>query len=617
MKIIYNVRLLIITFIVACLSFYGCKKDNTNPASSATELLSFGPTGAQPGDTIRFFGNNLDKVTEIDFNKATVAKSDFISQSNKEIFVVVPAETEKGYVTLKTPAGDITSKTQFNIGIATIVSSITPVARPGANVTIKGDYLNWVTSVTFNDGKVATSFVSQSKNELVVTIPEDAQTGTLVLAYGGTDSSFVETIDTLHVTLPMVSEVSPNPITHASNVTLTGTDLDLVKKVLFTGVATPIDSFVSQSATSLVVKIPGSATKGAVTVFAASGVSTTSSQQLDLIMPAITTLSPNPANPEENLTITGTNLDLVDSISFKNANPVGTFVSKSATQIVVKVPKGLTEGPVTLSVLNSTIPIVSPMDLNLVKPAIATMSPNPVDPETNLTITGTNLNLVTAVAFQNADPVKSFISQSSTQLVVKVPKGVAEGKITLSVLNSTLTVQSADILKITGATPPPVIALPFYTDAVTSNWNGWIGGGWGGTRDYNNTAPVREGDNSIKISYSGGWGSPFQLGGGNINMSSYTAFKISIYGSPGTKGKTVQIVLNGNNTTANGVSAGSPNSVSSYGITLGDEGKWVDYEIPFSSFSAGSKTTKLEEIWLQETTGSGGFTIYIDDVGLN
>jgi hypothetical protein len=79
--------------------------------------------------------------------------------------VVVPTETEKGYVTLKSSTGDVTSKTQFNIGIATTVSSVTSVARPGEDITIQGEYLNWVTTVTFNDGKVVTSFVSQSLNE--------------------------------------------------------------------------------------------------------------------------------------------------------------------------------------------------------------------------------------------------------------------------------------------------------------------------------------------------------------------------------------------------------------------------------------------------------------------
>lgn len=516
MKIIYNRRLLMIVLAGAWLAFFSCKKNQDTATSSATELLSFGPTGAKPGDTIRFFGNNLDRVTEIDFTNSSVMQKDFISQTPREIHVVVPAETEKGIVTLKTPAGEITSKTQFNISVKTTVTSITGVARPGENVTIKGDFLNWVNSVTFNNSKIVTSFVSQDKNQLVVKVPEDAQTGTLVLSYGGTDSSLVETADTLHVTLPMVTSISPNPVTHASNITVTGTDLDLVKKILFAGVADPVTDFVSQSATSLVVKVPGSAIKGSITLVAASGVNTTSTQQLDLIMPAITAMAPNPADAEKNLTITGTNLDLV-----------------------------------------------------------------------------------TSIAFQNADPVATFVSQSASQIVVKVPKGVTEGKITLGVANSSLTVQSGDILKITGAVPPPVISFPLYTDAVTANWNGWVGDGWGGTKDYSNSSPVREGDHSIKINYSGGWGSPLQLGAGNIDITNYTSFKISIYGGPGTNGLKVNLGINGND---------------SYTITL-VEGKWTDYSIPLSSL--GISNHKITDIILKEYNGTGGFTIYVDDIGLN
>lgn len=515
MKIAYNVRLVILTALFTSLAFLGCKKDKADTSSGAIQLLSFGPTGAQPGDTIRFFGNNLDKVTEIDFTGASVASSNFVSQSKNEIHVIVPDATEKGFVVLKTPSGDITSKTQFNISVAAIVSSITGTARPGENITIQGDYLNWVTSVTFNDGKVVTAFVNQSKNQLELTVPADAQSGTLILAYGGTDSSFVETMDTLHVTLPVATSFSPNPLKHADNLTITGTDLDLATKVYFTGVTGAVTDFVSQSATQLVVKVPGATINGKITLEAASGVQTISSNDLNILMPVVTN-----------------------------------------------------------------------------------MSPNPVDPETNLTVTGTNMDLVSAIVFQNADPVTSFVSQTATQIVVKVPKGVTEGKITLNVLNSTLTVQSSDILKITGATPPPVIALPFYKDAITSNWNGWIGGGWGGTADYSNTAPVREGDNSIKISYSGGWGSPMQLGGANVSTSGYTTFKISIYGGPGSNGLKVNLGING---------------ADSYNITL-VEGKWTDYQIPISDLTSSGKIT---DIILKEFNGSGGFTVYVDDIGLN
>jgi hypothetical protein len=230
MKNRYNMRLLILLGFIGCASFFACKKDTANTNSAVAQLLSFGPTGAQPGDTIRFFGNNLDKVTEIDFQNAAVPKEQFVSQTEKEIHVIVPESAEKGYVTLKTSSGDITSKTQFNIGITAAVSSITTAARPGADITIKGNYLNWVTAVSFAKDKIVTAFKNQSQNELVVTVPDDAQTGTLVLAYAGTDSGTVETIDTLHVTLPIITLLSPNPVKHAAELTITGTDLDLAKK---------------------------------------------------------------------------------------------------------------------------------------------------------------------------------------------------------------------------------------------------------------------------------------------------------------------------------------------------------------------------------------------------
>lgn len=599
MKIIYNVRLLLLTVLVASLYFVACKKDSADANSGVTQLLSFGPTGASPGDTIRFFGNNLNTVTQIDFQNASVDNKHFVSQSATEIYVVVPVETEKGYVTLKTPTGDIKSKTQFNIGIATTVTSITSTARPGENITIKGNYLNWVTSVTFYDSKVATTFVSQSINELVVKVPDDAQTGTLVLAYSGTDSSYMETKDTLHVTLPQITSLAPNPIKHHANLTITGTNLDLAKKVYFTGAKSAITTFVSQSATALVVTVPDYTVNGKVTLEAASGVKTVSPVDLQVILPVITAIAPSPVKHANNLTITGTNMDLVDKIYFASSkDTITTFVSKTATQVVVKVPASAQDGKVTVEVAG--VQAVSADDVKLVWPAVTDMQPNPVDPQANLTITGTNLDLVTAVLIQNADPVKTFISQSATQIVLQVPKGVSEGKITLSVLNSTVTVQSTDVLKINGAVPPPVIALPFYTDAVTSNWNGWSGGGWGGSKDMANTNPVREGDKSIKIDYTAGaWGSPLQLGGGSVSIGSYTTFKISVYGAPGTGGKTIQIVFNANKD-------GGPS------ITI-VEGKWTDYSIPISTITTEST---INEIWVKEGTGTA-YTIYVDDIGLN
>jgi hypothetical protein len=510
----YNVRLLILTAIIASLSFFACKKDTADKTSSETELLSFGPTGAQPGDTIRFFGNNLNTVTDIEFTGATVSSSGFVSQSSKEILVVVPTETEKGYVTLKTPAGDITSKTQFNISVAAEVSSITAVARPGENVTIEGNYLNWVTSVTFNDGKVVTGFVSQSLNELVVTIPADAQTGTLVLAYGGTDSNFVETTDTLHVTLPVATSLSPNPIKHADELTITGTDLDLATEVIFTGAAAPVTTFVSQSATQIKVKVPGDAQTGKITLKALSGVTTTSGTDLTILMPAFATITPNPADATKDITITGTNLDLVTGIAFTGIS----------------------------------------------------------------------------------DPVTSFKSQSATSIVVTVPDGTLKGKLVFSILNSSLTVTSDEVLDINGGLPP-LADFPFaiYTDDLQNGFQNWS---WA-ANDFYSTELVRQGDKSIKATYGvGGYeGITFHNGGADVSTSAYNKLELSMYGGAGTAGKMMNIVINGN--------YGSP-----YQVAL-TEGEWSTYDIDISALGS---PNPLNEIVLQSAGWSG--VVFIDHVGL-
>lgn len=508
-------RLLVsLPFILLMGLMISCNKKDSVPNDGKVALYSFGPTGSKHGDTLRFVGVNLDKVTAIQFSgsSATVDKANFKTQQSDLIKLIVPQSAEKGYVILKTADGDIQTKTELNLNVLTSVSTITSQARPGENVTITGAYLNWVDRITFNRDKLVSTFVSKSQTQIVVKIPDDAQTGPLVLHYGGTDSGYVETTDTLKVTLPVTTSFSPNPVKHGTDLTITGTNLDLVKKVYFNSVSAAVTSFVSQSATQLVVKVPASTTKGKVKLEAASGVQTTSTADLDVALPAITAMSPNPVAPDANVTITGTNLDLVSSVNFTG------------------------------------IP----------------------------------------------DAVTSFVSQSATQLVVKVPAASITGKLTLNVKNSTLSVKSSTDLSIIGSSVPPII---IYDDAVTAAWNGWVGGGWGGNKDYNNTSPVRSGSKSIKIDYVGGWGAPLQLGAASINLGGYTSLKLSIYGAPGSGGKKVNVGLN---------------NADGYTITV-VEGVWTDYTIPLSSTAA---TTTLTDLIVKEFNGTGGFTIYVDNIGL-
>lgn len=512
-----NTRLLfLLCFVLSIGALWSCKKNEAAPTDNI-ELLSFGPTGARIGDTLRFIGHNLDRVTAIQFTgvNATVQQNAFKQQSKDLILVVVPQAAEKGYVTLKTPQGDIVSKTQLNLNVKTSASitSITKQARPGDNITITGNYLNWVKRIVFPKDKMVQTFVSQSFNQLVVKVPDDAQSGPLTITIAGTDSVDIQTADTLKVTLPVATSFSPNPVKHNTNLTITGTDLDLVRQVLLTGVSKPITTFVSQSATQLVVKVDSATTKGKVTFIPASGVASVSTTDLDVVLPTIASFSPSPVAVGANLTITGTNLDVVKSVAFTGVST----------------------------------------------------------------------------------PVSTFVSQSSTQLVVAVPTGALNGKLKLNILNTGITVQSTTDLQILGSSVTPII---IFDDALTSAWNGWTGNGWGGTKDVNNTSPVHSGTKSVRIDYlSGQYGVPWQLGGANISLAGYSSLKVSIYGGANSNGKSVNIGFN----EADGKT-----------VTL-VQGQWTDFVIPLSQISS---ATTLTHLYIKNYSSSGDFTIYVDDLGL-
>jgi len=362
MKKFYNTLFLWFGLVLTSVLIISCETEDDGLGNDEVTLLSFGPSGLQHGDTIRVIGYNLDRVESIEMSNATVAQDQFISQSSDLIELQIPMSARKGIITLRTGDGEeIVSKTMLNFDVDVEITSVTGEARPGTPVSIMGSNLHWVDSIQFGSRQTPiVDFDSHSENELVFSVPLDATTGTLILYTGGTDPLALETEDVVQVTLPGVASISPSSVKHGDNLTITGTDLDLVGQVKFTAVEGEelfIDNFVSQTATEIVVTVPDNTVDGPITLVTAfSSVEVEISEEsISIILPAITGLSPNPIDDEGQLTITGTNLDLIKSITFSPGLTISDFISQSATELVVKVPAGAARGSLTLTTIRDFI----------------------------------------------------------------------------------------------------------------------------------------------------------------------------------------------------------------------------------------------------------------------
>ena len=522
-----NLRYLVGLILIAGLTFIISCNDDDDMNSGEVELLSFGPAGVNHGDEIVFIGNNLNKVTSIMMQpNLEIASGSFTSQSASRITVVVPNEAEAGKVMLVHPTGQIESKTMLNFLVEDIeVASITAASRPGDNITITGTHVNYIGEVRFSDGLSVTKdeYISSSVSEIVVPVPMAAQTGNLIFVTDDTDPKTFASEDPLEVTLPAITDLSPDGVRHTENLTITGTDLDLVTEVVLPGgdLSVLAVDFVDHTATSIVVTIPSPIETGTITLKQVAPVDVVSTEEVNILLPTATSIDPTPTVPGvDDLTITGTELDQIAQLNIPGVGVVNSseFISHSATEIVVDIPEGAEQG---------------------------------------------GIGYVTIHGYEN----------------------------TIGAL----------ILPSDG---PPALLSTFIDEGINSALFDQ-GGGWSSTQDWASTEQAREGDVSVKVEYTGNWGGAAQAGQWNGQSPASTAgtevFVFSVFGGSGTSGQNIQIAIKDQD--------GAQTDLQ-FPI---EQGIWSDIEIPLEDLG---NPTGITEFFFQNTDQWTG-VVYIDRVGLS
>lgn len=449
----FKAFLLLALGLVAVL-YTSCNKDDDEDIR-LIELFSFGPSPVLRGGELRFIGRNLDQVTAVLLSD-NVEVTSFKTKTSELLTIDVPEATVTGKVVLKTPEGDIETKTLLAISEPISITAVSPAkVRPGDVVTITGDYLNLVKEVIFTNKKSVTQFASQSRTKLEVAVPLDAQSGKVVVSNGEADPILVESEAELEVSLPVVNKLSPSPVKAGNLLTIEGTDLDLVTALTFPG-GIKVEAWTTVDAGKLEAQVPDNAQDGKLRLGVASLLEVESNAELLMLVPGLSAISPNPAKNGKTVTVTGTDLDLVTSVVFSGNKP-GNVLEQSSAQLTVEVPVDALEGVLTLQTAANKS-VTSTSVLQLVKPVITAISPTSVKTNETITITGQNLDLVSAVVF-GGDKTGTITGATETELMIVVPSASQTCQLTLHTLNGSMVVSQSS-LTILPSNVPVVTAIP-------------------------------------------------------------------------------------------------------------------------------------------------------------
>lgn len=479
MKHFVSSTLALLLTVAVALGFSACNSSddlNTDQYGNDISLLSFGPSPVLRGGTLHFLGSNLDQVSEVRLPGADpiTAINVVTAGTHSEITIQVPAEKcDTGRVTLVTAKGGtivsltpVTYREDITVDTFYVGTKDNLTGNVGDIVTIEGDYLNLIHAVVFADNDTVSEeqFANHDRYTIEVAIPEGARTGKLTLTDLADTPTELQTGVALVVNLPTVTGLTPETARAGQTITLAGTSLSQIASVELQGATVEASAFATQTAETLTFELPREAADGEVTAVTKSGVKIPAGN-LTTIVPTELSASPAPVKNGAQITITGKDLDLVDAISFPNAD--GTISSLSATKLVATVPTEAQQGDITLTLANGKTVTVA---YTLVKPAVSGVTPSTVVAGNRVIIRGTNLDLVASVTFPGDTPqtVDRFGAQSATAIGLTVPTAAAGTGFTLNLKNGEK-VAVASGLTIVASTSPAVGSIS-TTSAVAGTY---------------------------------------------------------------------------------------------------------------------------------------------------
>ena len=329
------------------------------------------------------------------------------------------------------------------------VLRFTPVSgSPGDTIRITGTKLSTTNAVSFGN-MTAASFSVVSDTVVTAVVGMGAS--------GGVGVSTTYGVDTLKgftfIYPPAITSFTPTSQYYDSLVTIKGHGLTGATSVTFGG--TSALSFTVQS-DSVITTIVGTGKSGAVVVNTPYGTDTLVGFNYLTHPPTITSVSPNPAGLGQQVTVVGTNLINIQSVTIGGL--ATEYIPQNAETILLQLNAGSVPGVLSITTAGGTA-IDSGFTFIPPPAVLYRFSPSVGDSGTQVTIFGSELLNLSGVSFGGV-PATSFTAIGDSEIVAIVGRG-ASGNVVVTTTGGSDTLNG-----FTYTAPPPTTIISLTPDSA-------------------------------------------------------------------------------------------------------------------------------------------------------
>lgn len=319
-----------------------------------------------------------------------------------------------------------------------------PVLRGGV-LKFLGSNLDQITEVDLPGADPITAIdikAAGTHSEIWINVPkEKCEPGIVVLktAKGGeirtlTPVTYEENIVLSSVYVGQEGNLNGNV---GDIVTFKGDYLNLMHEVIFADdVRVPETDFIAHDRYTIAVAIPKEAKTGKPMLSDSNPEGENllyADNAITIGLPTANLAVEAPVKAGDIVTVKGTSLNLIESVELNGAEvpAEGITVTDGNKTILFYLPATATDGEVTLVTFSGVK--IPAGNIETVVPTQLVAAPAPIKNGAELTISGKDLDLVTGIAFPNADG--EIKASDAGKLVAVVPETAQEGDITLSLAN--------------------------------------------------------------------------------------------------------------------------------------------------------------------------------------